>query len=353
MHRPDDDLPDLHDQLLTAIGAEPPMASLPEDDLTRGRRLARRRRWTAVGAAATLVPAMTLGAYAVSASLDDPAGTPTLQPAGSPEGGASENAPDPSGLTAECEVSGTPSTGRSGTMIPVGPDPEGATETKLTARASDGGRSAARVARAGPGVDLRASAGSGAGSRGAGSGSTLGSIEPLPGDCLAVVGDPGDTAEIDRITEALTGHVDPDGSHAGMSIAGGAVNEAGETTGIYVGQEWADRESTGMVSLSVEAAAAGNGGSCLDPSIVGGPEVTCESRTLGEGATVLVGRGVQNGSERISVQYTKPDGTLVWATADAATEQWWEDGSGAEPLPAAPATVDQLIDLVLDDDVHL
>jgi hypothetical protein len=53
------------------------------------------------------------------------------------------------------------------------------------------------------------------------------------------------------------------------------------------------------------------------------------------------------------VRYERADGTVVWATADEATEQWWDNGEGPQPLTSSPATVDDLIALVLDGDVHL
>ena len=72
MNRPDDfddaDL-DLQRRLDALLADEPPMHALPDDDLTRGRRLVRRRRWGAVGTAAVLVPALALGASAVSGNL--------------------------------------------------------------------------------------------------------------------------------------------------------------------------------------------------------------------------------------------------------------------------------------------
>lgn len=364
MNRPDDDFPDLHDELLAAIGAEPPMSSQPQDDVLRGRKMARRRRWAAVGTAAAVVPAMTLGAYAVSTSLGDPAGsganTVELQPAGAPQTGAE----DPSGtLTAECDASPMPSSGSSGRMTPIGPRSGSSgksgdsAKTSVIAQRSDGGNDqSARVATVAPRMDRQARAlpPAGAGSQDGGvPGSEMGSVEPAPGDCIAVSGDDIYTAEIDRVTAALNRHIDPDGTHAGMAIAGGSVGDGDTNSGIYVGQEWTDGDSTGTVSLSVEDPTVGNGGSCVDPSLVGGPEVTCETRTLDDGTTVLVGRGEQGGAERITVQYVRPDGSFVWATADEATEQWWDDGSGAAPLTSSPATIDQLIELARDVDVHL
>lgn len=69
MNRPDEDLPDLHAALTRAIGDEPAMRSLPSDDVTRGRRLVRRRRLAAVTVTAATVPALALGGWALSTNL--------------------------------------------------------------------------------------------------------------------------------------------------------------------------------------------------------------------------------------------------------------------------------------------
>lgn len=321
MNRPDDFDALLRDRLSSAIGAEPPMESLPYDDLARGRRLDRRRRRAAVSAAAAVVPALSLGAYAAAGGFSDAARTgPTTVRIAPADGGEST---DPGGsqgtLTADCSTSPAPGTGpeRSGAAISVGP-----------AQGSDLGR---------VGPDPSSDTGS--------------------ADCLAVdSGAPTASADVDRVTEALNRHVDPNGSHAGTTIASGSVQNAdkgGKATAIYAGYEWTDGNRTGMVTLSVEDPSVGNGDSCADPSSVNGPPVSCETRTLADGTTVLVGRGQQGGAERVTVRYVRPDGTLVWATADEATEQWWADQSGTAPLTSPPVTVDQLIDLARDPDVRL
>jgi hypothetical protein len=141
-----------------------------------------------------------------------------------------------------------------------------------------------------------------------------------------------------------------------MTIAGGSVggsDNGDKPSGIYVGYEWTDGNGTGMVSVSVEDGSQVSDGSCADPSVVDGPSVTCETKQLPDGTTVLVGRGSQDGAERMTVRYERPDGTVVWVTSDEATGQWWTDHSAASPLTAPPASVDQMIDLALDPDVRL
>lgn len=84
-----------------------------------------------------------------------------------------------------------------------------------------------------------------------------------------------------------------------------------------------------------------------------GPDVTCETRTLADGVTVVVGRGEAGGAHRFTVRFDRPDGTVVIATADAATERWWTDRAGAAPLQAPPLAVAELIDLARDPSHHL
>ena len=180
--------------------------------------------------------------------------------------------------------------------------------------------------------------------------------EGSPGD----PGEPGTEVETDdngathRLNEALTNATDPDGTHTGTDTASGheSMSNLGTITGIGVGLGWADGDREGHVALSIATEAGPYADDCNDPDNVNGPAVTCEERTLADGTVVSVGRGTQGGAERIAVQYQRPDGVIVWATADAATEAWWEDGSGPGPLASPPATVDQLITLVLDDSLH-
>jgi hypothetical protein len=353
MNPPDDFENGLRDRLSSALRPEPPMTSLPHEDVARGRRLDRRRRWTTVGAAATVVPALTLGAYAVAGGFAGGTGPTTVRMDAAAGGGTDPSTPSDATLSADCGVAPPPGSG----------------DTPMR-RSGSGGKSLAT--RTGGSASL----GSTGHLRvfGSTSGSGHLSAHAVPGGPMSAVGTSGsaegdvtscgtlsngppiDTPEIDRVTEALTRHVDPSGSHAGMTIAGGSVDgsaDGGTPSGIYVGYEWTDGTGTGMVSLSVEDPSGGNGGSCADPSVVDGPNVTCETRTLDDGTTVLVGHGQQDGAERITVQYVRPDGTIVWATADAATEQWWTDHSATAPLSSPPATVDELISLAQDSQVRL
>ena len=84
-----------------------------------------------------------------------------------------------------------------------------------------------------------------------------------------------------------------------------------------------------------------------------GPDVTCENHTLADGVTVVVGRGVIDAAQRLTVRFDRPDGTVVIATADAATERWWTDRAGAAPLQAPPLAVAELIDHARDPAQHL
>jgi hypothetical protein len=352
MNTPDDFDLDLRDRLSSAIGAEPPMESLPHDDLARGRRLDRRRRWTAVGAAATVVPALSLGAYALSGGFGGALGagpsTVRMVPA---DGGESTEPADSQGtLTADCSVSPVPSGDSARLIAPPGRNSGGSRAKVSVGRSHNFDAASGRIDPSPSATGRSVEAGNGQ-VRSAVSGGRSSA------DCIAVDhGAPIDSPDVDRVTEALNRHVDPNNTHAGMTIVSGSVTNAeggGKASGIYAGYEWTDGARTGMITVSVEDPAVGNSDSCADPSSVNGPDVTCETRTLDDGTTVLVGRGQQDGAERITVRYERADGTLVWATADEATEQWWTDQTGAAPLTSAPVTVDQLIDLVRDPDVRL
>ena len=110
------------------------------------------------------------------------------------------------------------------------------------------------------------------------------------------------------------------------------------------------------MSVSDGEELSGPGGdvpACADPSLEAGPELTCEQQTLDDGTTVLVGRGEQDGAQRLTVRYARPDGQVVSATADQASEDWWADGSGPGPLEQPPLTVEQLVELVRDPLMHL
>lgn len=376
MNQPDDFENGLQNRLSSALGSEPPMASLPYEDVARGRRLERRRRWTTVGAAATVVPALSLGAYAVVGGFAGSGPTTVrMQPAAGGE--TDPSTPPDATLTADCSAVPLPGPGDSS----LGTSRSGGT---ALSKSGSGGTALSGSGSGGKMLTLR-SGGSVAGGhagrlRGAGHTFVSGhlSAHPVPGGPMAATGNgsttgtgsvagsadcstlssggPIDTPEVDRVSSALANHVDPNGTHAGMTIAGGSVDNGdngGTPSGIYVGYEWTDGNGTGMVSLSVEDPSVGNGNSCADPSLVDGPAVTCETRTLDDGTTVLVGRGQQDGAERVTVQYVRPDGTIVWATADAATEAWWNDHSAATPLSSPPASVDELISLVQDSDARL
>ncbi len=387
MNRPDDAF-DLHDHLSRAIGDEPPMASRPEDDTARGRRMLRRRRLTAVATSAAVVPALALGGWAVSSSLgsDEGSGHRVIRPAGSPSDTAGPST-DPS--AADCavvSVAPAPSDDSGSGQAGGGGGNDGTIGSSSSGDATlcaisdvpgdlgscdavpydDGGGTAATVEVL-PGTggyegflspsDANGSAQSG--------GDTVtpmpgdGTLEPADGDATLTAtcvdgGDGGDLSSraLDRVQAALESNLDPSGDHLQSSIVGGTVAEGDSPTGIYVGAVWVEGDREGMVSLSVEyKTTAGEG--CLDTSIAMGPDVSCEKQTLSDGITVWVGRGTQDGAERLAVRFARPDGSVVWATADQAGEQFWTDGTGAAPLTQLPVTLDQLITFAQDSDVHL
>ena len=84
-----------------------------------------------------------------------------------------------------------------------------------------------------------------------------------------------------------------------------------------------------------------------------GPVVTCENHRLADGVTVVGGRGETDGAHRLTVRFDRPDGTVVIATADAATERLFTGRAGAAPLQAPPLAVAELIDLARDPAQHL
>ncbi len=417
MNRSDEDLPDLHAALTRAIGDEPTMRSLPSDDVTRGRRLVRRRRLAAVTVTAATVPALALGGWALSTNLVSGSGANSsqLQPAGSSEEASASPTDD----------SSTSAGSTSCTFASIGPDGAGGGQPGTAT-----GSGAGIAARSGPAIDSLSGSQARVGSRtqnGAESGSitgrgTVSSSQAKPGsglgsltaggqalsgseacslsatdapmgtvtsdcatttdpattdptttdpattdpastdpsagsaECMAFAGPPVDSPDVDRVTSVMQQHADPDGTHAGdyLSVGGSLADDQDHVLAIYVGMGWSDGDRSGAVDVSIEDQfQAGPGSQCQDQSLATGPDVTCESRTLADGTTVMVGRGQQDGAERISVRYDRPDGTVVIATSDAASDQWWTDGSGAAPLAAPPLTVDQLVDLVLDPGNHL
>jgi hypothetical protein len=152
----------------------------------------------------------------------------------------------------------------------------------------------------------------------------------------------------DALGLVLQQHADPAGEHAGTMASG----TAGATTGdgpqsASASMGWTDGDREGQVTLSLAMNPAVF--DCNDPSIEFGPRLSCESRTLDDGTVVWVGHGAQDGATRISVEYGRPDGSVVWATADEATDAWWTGDNSTDPLTAPPMTVDDLIAMALDE----
>ena len=294
---------ELYGALRSAIGSEPPMASLPADDLARGRRRLRHHRIGAAAGVAAVVPAVALISTLVP-------GNPSAGPA---PGGFADDPGDDSSLEVQCAV--------------VGPERDG---------------------------DLRPPAGDG-------------SCEAVPG-VLAWTArgkdlDSMNMPEVDRLDQALTEAVDPSEAHVVAMVASGARGgaSAAALSQASVGATWSQGSSEGAVNLSVvDPDADGPGTSttdgdspCADPSLVHGPALACATQELDNGAVVLVGTGEQDGARRITVRFERADGQIVWATADQASDGWWRDRSGADPLDAPPASTEQLIELVQDPRVHL
>ena len=331
MNARDDDQPDLFVHLSGAFEGEPEMRSRPGDDLDRGRRLQRRRRRGSVSASAAAVALLAVGGWALSGSIGSQGvGSTQVQTAGGgPEG------PRPSGtITAECASSDSQTDSR-------------------------GGGASLAPSRAGGGADAHGRSASATGTTSRDAGTATASDDPT--DCTVIEGDSETSPGVDRLMRVLSDHTDPDGSHAGQMSMGGSAGSAGPDgstdmiSSIYAGMDWTDGDRAGAVSLSVEDPTGGVsvGRPCAGDPMPDGPDVTCESRTLADGTTVMVGHGRLDGAERITVTLQRPDGTVVTATADQATQQWWDDGSGAAPLAAPPATVDQLIEMVRDPGAHL
>jgi hypothetical protein len=299
MNQRDDSLPDFHTQLLRAIGDEPAMASMPADDLARGRRLLQRRRFATATVAATTVPALAFGGWGVAASLG-----------GSPTSGV--------GIVAPAESSSISN--------------QSASECALARRA--GGRQADDPVES-PGRDVNVSENKGKLVNGPGLGSAAGQPHPADG---AGCETPITTPEIERVTDVLREHADPDGTHTGDSlvVSGSMGGEGDETAAIYVSMDWVGGDQMGAVGVSLEHESVGPpDGQCQDQSMPSGPDVTCENHTLADGVTVVVGRGVIDAAQRLTVRFDRPDGTVVIATADAATERWWTDRAGAGALAGA------------------
>jgi hypothetical protein len=177
-----------------------------------------------------------------------------------------------------------------------------------------------------------------------GKGSVVGDPSPDPADG----GEPGTIGfACDDLGMVLQQHADPNAEHNGTMASGTAEATAGggsESASASMG--WADGGREGQVSLSVEQRSTS--ADCLDPSLGAGPEVNCERTTLDDGTVVWVGHGAQAGARRVAVEYERPDGSVVWATADEATDAWWRGDHARDPLTAPPMTFDDLVAMARD-----
>lgn len=321
MNEPDDF--DLRARLSQVFDDEPPMVSGPTADLERGRRRRRRRHNTV--ATAVVVPALMIGAWAVAGGTpgnSESSPVDTVQPAE-----PSETEEEAIEVPADCTLieSGEAEAGR-----PGGND------------AHTAPRSSGEETTCDPLACARATTQSE-------------TDDTLTWDCSELGEDDYTlTDEVTtRLTDALRRHLDPSGEHLDQSMSSGSATMArgGELTGTGVGSDWIDGSQAGYVGVSVSSDHEEPG--CLDPNLMNGPDVDCHQRTLDDGTVVHVGRGSEDGAERVAVRFERPDGTIVWVTADEATAQWWDDSSGAQPLTSLPVAVDDLIELALDGDLHL
>jgi len=320
------------------------MRSLPADDLARGRRRLRHRRIGTAAGVAAVVPAVAVVAIVVP-------GNPW---AGPDRTGFADDPDEQRSHTIEC-VGVEPYRDYEGEVLPgplgappPAPDPDGDTQWfKAAARnAHDArGKLAARE-------DGR------------------GSVVSVDGSCEEVPDGGMDTPEIDRLEQALTEGLDPDGEFLSVMSASsaGAASRADDKAGAAaeelsqasIAATWREDGGEGAVILTVIDPSAdgamttgrGNDSACADPSLEG-PELTCVRRRLDNGIIVVVGTGGQDGNQRITVRFERDDGEIVWATADQTVTSVWTDGSGTDPLDAPPATAEQLIDLVQDPRAHL
>lgn len=323
MNQPDDldkfgtDL-ELQHRLNSLLSGEPPMESMPADDLHRGRRLVRRRRWGAVGTAAVLVPALAVGAAAASNGLfsgSSPAGGTKLVPADGTE---------PMPTDSECRLTRQPGDDASGGAetsrkiggVPVHEQDEWPAEPDIN------------------GMD----------------------------DCAFYTVDVETGRMLDRLRQLLTDQLDPSGANTDETIIdsslemepnGAEWTDGIGTTGVVAGTSWIEGDREGAVAINVvKAGTTDVENGCDDGLLQGGPSVLCEEQPLPDGTVVLVGYGAQDGAERILVRHERDNGDVVMVTADEASDRWWENGSGPEPLEHAPVTVDQLIALATHEGAH-
>jgi hypothetical protein len=360
----DDD--DIRARLDALLSDEPPMGSVAVDDLARGRQLLRRRRRTAVVATATALPAVLVGGWAVSTAALGSAGTAVrLQPAdGDPNDagddgtvtvcwvGSATEAPGDGGVSAVVEP-GDPAPQSSPDSTPeTTPEttPESAPATADTQRCDVVPWVGDSCTTAN--LDLSESGG---GDRAGTSGSATndgGTTGVHRGYALTIAPDGSGTIGFacDPLGSVLQQHADPNGAHAGSTASGTAEATKGDgpqSQSASIG--WADGDREGQVTLSVGPTA--DPAACADPVLEAGPDVACEQRTLDDGTVVRVGHGTQDGAERVTVSYDRPDGVTVWATADEATDEWWHGNRQTDALTAPPMTVDDLISMAMDKEL--
>lgn len=340
---------ELYGAMRSAIGAEPPMAAQPHDDLARGRRRLLHRRVGTALAVGAVVPAVALVASVVPDGTSADGGAPGFADASTDEGSPEDDC----GWFSYGE-------GDAAKAFPVpaeprpAPDGDGARASQL-----DEDKARLEAIKPPPGPTPQSSDGGGG-------------LVPDDGSisCDAVPVEPVAVTELDRLEAALTETLDPSSAHLSMMMSGAAGGPVPADGSGDPGDEplsqgsvtagWTDGAREGEVNLSVidpsvddGIAGAEGAAPCEDPMLFGGPRLACERRELPDGSTVLVGTGQRDGLERVTVRFERPDGQVVWATADEASSIWREDDSGPAPLLELPVTTQQLIELAQDPRVHL
>lgn len=195
----------------------------------------------------------------------------------------------------------------------------------------------------------------------------LSALPPSPAEYPQSASSPGPTgpsiarssdSDVHRVAAAIVRHLDPSRTHTHAGLSSSQRSATAEITSVSVDETWTDGHGTGVVLVTVRRATGVRRSDtlahlCTDPSITAGPVLTCTTRSLPDGTAIQIGQGGTAGVERITVRYVREDSTIVWATADAASEQWWRNGTGDAPLTAPPASVGQLIALVRDPAMRL
>jgi hypothetical protein len=320
-------------RLSSLFDDEPPMASTAVDDLARGRRLQRRRRGVSVVAAATALPVLiggwALGGVALGGLSGSASDVTAAAGSESADQGDGETCwvirdsfitrPDDAAFprtdeseVVDCDTLPLPTDPCTSRLQNHRPDPFGWSDGSVV---SDG--------------------------------SFVTKFGWICDDLAGVLARNAALAPNDATARPL---------YTALTTQDGLASESASivwTDGPVSIPKAGDRN--GQTSLSLDRSPDGPAATgCLDPNLASGPDVTCEARTLDDGTVVRIGYGSQDGAERIAVRYDRPDGSVVWATADEATFAWWSGDAlpGHDPLTSSPMTVDALIAMALDERIN-